>query len=133
MRWLVMLAGLLAIVLPLLNNSFSKKSKLPGLVFMIVCDIQLLLGLILYFGSSAFGIKAFDAGMSHVIKSPEIRKITVEHFILMLIAVALVHIGYKKIKSMTDQTEIKSASMKFFGIALALILLGIPWFRLSGM
>jgi hypothetical protein len=130
MRWLVMLAGFLAIVLPLLNSSFSKKSKLPGLVFMIVCDIQLLLGLILYFGPSALGIKAFNAGMSHVMKTPEIRKITIEHFVLMLIAIALVHIGYKKIKAMTNQAEIKSASMKFFGIALTLILLGIPWFRL---
>lgn len=80
-RWLVLVAGILAILIPLLNNSISKSSKLPGLVFMIFCDIQLLVGLMLYFGDSPFGLKAFSEGMGHVMKTGFLRKIAVEHFI----------------------------------------------------
>ena len=129
-RWLVLVAGLLAIVIPLLNNSVSKSSKLPGLVFMIFCDIQLLVGLLLYFGDSPFGIKAFSEGMGHVMKTGEIRKIAVEHFVLMLAAITLVHIGYSKVKNSDTAAKVKKTSLIFFGIALLLILAGIPWGRL---
>jgi hypothetical protein len=129
-RWLVLVAGLLAIIIPLLNNSVSKSSKLPGLVFMIFCDIQLLVGLILYFGDSPFGIKAFSEGMGHVMKTGEIRKIAVEHFVLMLAAITLVHVGYSKVKNSDTAAKVKKTSLIFFGIALVLILAGIPWGRL---
>jgi len=129
-RWLVLVAGLLAIVIPLLNNSVSKSSKLPGLVFMIFCDIQLLVGLMLYFGDSPFGIKAFSEGMGHVMKTGEIRKIAVEHFVLMLAAITLVHVGYSKVKNSDTAAKVKKTSLIFFGIALVLILAGIPWGRL---
>ena len=129
-RWLVLVAGLMAIVIPLLNNSVSKSSKLPGLVFMIFCDIQLLVGLLLYFGDSPFGIKAFSEGMGHVMKTGEIRKIAVEHFVLMLAAITLVHVGYSKVKNSDTAAKVKKTSLIFFGIALVLILAGIPWGRL---
>lgn len=129
-RWLVLVAGLMAIVIPLLNNSVSKSSKLPGLVFIIFCDIQLLVGLLLYFGDSPFGIKAFSEGMGHVMKTGEIRKIAVEHFVLMLAAITLVHVGYSKVKNSDTAAKVKKTSLIFFGIALLLILAGIPWGRL---
>lgn len=128
-RWLMLLSAILAIVLPAINSQHSSKSKLPALVFMILCDIQLLLGLTLYFGLSPLGIDSFSEGMSRVMKTPEIRKITIEHFALMLIAIAFVHIGYSKIKKATNQDQVKKLSYKFFGIAIALMLLGFPWFR----
>jgi hypothetical protein len=129
-RWLVLVAGLMAIIIPLLNKSVSKSSKLPGLVFMIFCDIQLLVGLILYFGESPFGINAFSEGMGHVMKTGEIRKIAVEHFVLMLAAITLVHIGYFKVKKSDTAAKVKKTSLIFFGISLLLILAGIPWGRL---
>lgn len=129
-RWLVFVAAAFAILMPLLNQSAGKQSKLPGLIFMIICDVQLLMGLMLYFGESPFGIKAFAEGMGHVMKTGELRKIAVEHFTLMLAAIALVHIGYSKVKRATNAAEVKKASMVFFGIALLLILAGIPWARL---
>ena len=129
-RWLVLVAGLMAIIIPLLNKSVSKSSKLPGLAFMIFCDIQLLVGLILYFGESPFGINAFSEGMGHVMKTSEIRKIAVEHFVLMLAAITLVHIGYFKVKNADAVAKVKKNSLIFFGISLLLILAGIPWGRL---
>lgn len=131
-RWLVFIFALVAIVLPFINqnDTISKKSKLPALIFMIVVDIQLLIGLILYFKFSPFGWSAFGEGMSYVMKNSEIRKIAVEHFTLMIFAWIMVHIGYSKVKKASSGAQIKKQSLIFFGIALVLILAGIPWARL---
>jgi len=134
MRWLVMIGAVLAIMLPYFNapdKAIDKKSKLPALFFMIICDVQLLIGLLLYFVYSGFGIKAFqNMGMGEVMKNADVRKIAVEHLILMLLAIILVHIGYSKIKAAADAASLKKKSLVFFGIALVLILAGIPWARL---
>lgn len=129
-RWLVLLTAAIAIIMPFINNSVSKKSKLPGLAFMIICDIQLLMGLTLYFSLSPLGLQAFDQGMAFVMKNAEVRKIAVEHFILMLGAIALTHIGYAKLKKATEASAVKKISLIFFGLSLVLILAGIPWAKL---
>lgn len=132
LRWLVLVTALLAISMPFVNSNaeISKKSKLPALAFMIICDIQLLIGLILYFVYSPFGISAFENGMSFVMKNSMIRKIAVEHLVLMLLALALVHIGYAKAKRAPDNAQLRKISTRFFGIALIVILSAIPWARL---
>jgi hypothetical protein len=131
-RWLVLLAGILAMVLPVLSNNstVSKKDKLPALFFMIMCDIQLLLGSLLYFKYSGYGISAFNNGVGAVMKNAELRKIAVEHVVLMLVALVLVHIGYSKVKKVMALDKLKRTSLIYFGIALVLILAGIPWNRL---
>jgi heme A synthase len=128
-RWLVLVAALAAIIIPILNAKSGKIQKLPALLFLIFCDIQLLAGLMLYFGESPFGIAAFENGMGHVMKTGQLRKIAVEHFTLMLIALTLVHIGYSKFKKAENSEKAKKVSLVFFGIALILILAGIPWVR----
>ena len=119
-------------VLPILNNNttVSKKDKLPALFLMIMCDIQLLLGSVLYFKYSGYGISAFNNGVGAVMKNAELRKIAVEHVVLMLIALVLVHIGYSKVKKVMELDKLKRTSLIYFGIALVLILAGIPWNRL---
>lgn len=131
-RWLVLLAGILAMVLPILNNSttLTKKDRLPALFLMIICDIQLLIGLALYFKYSGYGLSAFNNGVGAVMKNAELRKIAVEHLVLMLVALVLVHIGYSKIKRLIETEKLKRISLIYFGIALVLILAGIPWNRL---
>lgn len=129
-RWLVLVAAVFAVLIPLLNGKSGKINKVPALVFLIACDLQLLLGLSLYFGESPFGLKAFENGMAHVMKTGDIRKIAVEHLVLMLSAITLVHIGYSKFKKSADAAAARKTSLIFFGIALVLILAGIPWNRL---
>lgn len=131
-RWLVLLAGILALVLPIIksDSTVSKKDKLPALFFMIMCDIQLLIGSLLYFKYSGYGISAFNNGVGAVMKNAELRKIAVEHAVLMLLALVLVHIGYSKVKKVMELDKLKRISLIYFGIALVLILAGIPWNRL---
>ncbi|NQW43398.1 MAG: cytochrome B [Bacteroidetes bacterium] len=130
-RWLVLVTAVVAIVLPFENNktAIGKKDKLPALAFMIMCDVQLLMGLILYFVYSAMGFEAFSSGMKTVMSTAPIRKIAVEHFVMMLAAITLVHIGYAKLKKATDVSKFKKIGLIYFGIALVLILAGIPWDR----
>ena len=128
-RWLVLIAAVAALVIPLINSGNGKSSKMPGLAFMILCDIQLLAGLLLYFVYSPFGVQAFSEGMGHVMQNASIRKIAVEHFTMMIAAIVLVHIGYSKIKKADSASSVKRSSLIFFGIALILILAGIPWVR----
>ncbi len=131
-RWLVLLGGILAIALPFIsnNNTITKRDKLPALFFMIICDIQLVIGLALYFKYSGYGVSAFNNGMGDVMKNADIRKIAVEHFGLMIIAFTFVHIGYFKIKKISAITKLKKISLIFFGLAIVLILAAIPWNRI---
>ncbi len=131
-RWLVLLGGILALVLPFItnNDNITKKDKLPALFFMIICDIQLLIGLLLYFKFSGYGVSAFNSGVGNVMKNDDLRKIAVEHFALMMIAFTFVHIGYAKIKKATEIGRIKRVSLIFFGIAIVLILAAVPWGRI---
>ena len=128
--WLILFSAVAALLLPFAGSRFSSKSKLPALFFMICCDIQLLMGLLLYFSLSPLGIQAFKENeMSVIMKTPGIRKITIEHLVLMLLGILFVHLGYSKIKRATEQSEVRKLTLKFMGIAIVLFLLGIPWFR----
>lgn len=128
-RWLVLVAGLAAIIIPYLNNGQGKRVRTPALAFLIICDVQLLLGLMLYFGESPFGVNAFSNGIGEVMKTAVLRKIAVEHFVIMLLAIVLVHIGYTRIKRTTKPEFIKKNGLIFFTSAMVLILAGIPWMR----
>src|SRR6185369_11336640 len=97
------------------NGNVTKKNKLPALFFMIICDIQLVIGLALYFKYSGYGISAFQNGVGNVMKNADLRKIAIEHFILMILAITFVHIGYAKIKKALDVPRIKKVSLIFFG------------------
>jgi len=132
LRWLVLIFGVFAIVLPLINQNeeITKKQKLPALLFLISMELQFVLGFILYFFLSPLGLDAFSQGMGHVMKTAEIRKIAVEHFTLMISAWIIVHIGYKKVKNAVNGMALKKASLVYFGICLALILAGIPWAKM---
>lgn len=109
------------------KKPWSKIQKIVSLVFMIVIDIQATLGLILYFGFSNSGIKAFSNPNINVMKNDAIRKIAVEHLILMLLAWILVHIGYSKIKNSSNPNK---STLIYYGLSILLILLGIPWDRI---
>jgi hypothetical protein len=128
----VLLGGILALVLPFITNNenITKKDKLPALFFMIICDIQLIIGLALYFKYSGYGVSAFNNGVGNVMKNDDLRKIAVEHFALMIIAFTFVHIGYAKIKKSMELARIKRVSLIYFGIAIILILAAVPWNRI---
>lgn len=125
LRWVVLLLLILAIF-----NAFSKKGKgvewtdkdkKITLFAMIFTHVQLLIGLVLYFMSP---LVQFSEGF---MKNPVYRFYSVEHITTMLIAIALITIGYSKSKRATESVKKFKTVATFYLIGLILILAGIPW------
>jgi hypothetical protein len=129
LRWALLLAGIWAVIRSLRGvtgkTPFTAADSKAGLFFMIFCDLQLLVGLILFFVSPLS--KAGMADMGAAMKSPVLRFFTVEHTTMAIIAIALVHIGKSKIKKAATDAQKHKLGLIFFGLALIFILALIPW------
>jgi hypothetical protein len=131
LRWVILLLALIAIfraVSGMLGKKpFTSADRKVGLFLMIFSDTMLLIGLYLWaFGDR--GLKMIQSvGMGGVMKDPVLRFYAIEHFISMLIALALVHIGKGVAKkNISDQAKHKR-TLLFFGLALLVMLISIPW------
>ena len=128
LRWGVLIFGLWTLI-NALTGVFSKRTytandNRSNLLFMIFCDIQLLVGLILYFTNSWFD-RLKDLGNN--MKDPVTRFFTMEHMSLMILAWILVHVGRASVKRANTDTAKHNRMLIFFGIAILLILISIPW------
>jgi uncharacterized membrane protein YphA (DoxX/SURF4 family) len=135
MRWAVLLLGfwvIISAVTGLLHKrNYTNTDNKANLFFMISCDIQLLAGLLLYFSSWFEYVKDNTA---EVMKNASLRFFAIEHFIMMLIAWLLVHIGRSMVKRSDNDRQKHKRSLIYFGIAMLLILAMIPWpFRQAGI
>ena len=103
LRWVALVLGVVTTIAALVgrgSNSAPAADRL-GLFFMIVLDVQLLLGLLLYFALSpvtAAAFKDFGAAM----RDPALRFWAVEHAATMLLAVILAHVGNVLARKATD-------------------------------
>jgi uncharacterized membrane protein YozB (DUF420 family) len=125
LRWVVLVLLIYAII-----NAFGKKGngsewtnkdKKITLFAMIFTHIQLLIGLVLYFISP---LVSFSEGF---MKNPVYRFYSVEHISLMLVAIALITVGYSKTKRAAESAKKFKAVSTFYLIGLILILVSIPW------
>jgi hypothetical protein len=92
--------------------------------FMLSMDIQLLIGLGLYFSGVWFDqLKHLGDAM----KDTNLRFFTMEHELMMIIAWILVHVGRVMVKKSSLSSSKFTKSLLFFGIALLLILIATPW------
>jgi len=136
LRWAVLLFGVWAVI-GALSAVVSKKEYKNGdnkisLFFMICCDIQLLVGLVLYFTGIWFD--KVKSGMGAVMKDPVERFFAVEHALMMIIAWLLVHVGRSMVKRADTDAQKHKRTLIYFGIALIIILAMIPWpFRQMGI
>lgn len=101
----------------------EKKFKLVKLSF-ILTHVQLLVGLILFFASPK--VQAMLDDMSLVSANKELRFFGMEHPLQMVIAIALLTIGYIKAKKLSGVAQSKTI-MIYWIIALSLIFISIPW------
>ncbi len=134
LRWAVLIFGLLTVLNALTGifkkRPFTESDNKSNLFFMISCDIQLLLGLILYFGNGWFDkLKNF----SEYKANGAVRFFIMEHLSMMLLAWVLVHVGRVAVKKAGTDAAKHKKMLLFFGLALLLILAAIPWpFREAG-
>lgn len=132
LRWLVLLALLISIVLAFSGwigrSEWKKSDKLSGLFLMIFMDLQLLIGLVLYAFVSPITQAAFN-NFGGAMKNADLRFYAVEHFIMMLLALILIHIGRAKTKKSVASWKRHRSAAIFYTISLLIILAGIPWDR----
>src|SRR5580658_9175085 len=131
LRWVILVLLVVAIVKSYngmtAGRSYSESDRKVGLFLMISAHTTLLLGLLLWF-FGAFGLALVeDPGMGVVMKNAVMRYWVVEHFVGLLIAIALITIGRGVAKkSIPDSTKFKRAFWLFL-VALIIILATVPW------
>ncbi len=131
-RWLVLLALVFAVVLAF-SGWFGKREwkiqdKLTGLLLTIFMDIQFLIGIILYAFVSPVTKSAF-ADFGAAMKNADLRFYAVEHILMMVVALAVIHIGRARTKKAATPVQKHRAAAIFYSIGLILILSAIPWDR----
>ena len=131
-RWLVLITLVLAVIFAFTGwfgkTGWTKKDKLTGLLLTIFMDIQFLIGIILYAFVSPITKAAFtDFGAA--MKNADLRFYAVEHILMMVIALALVHIGRSKSKKTKTSVKQHRIAAIFYSLSLILILAAIPWDR----
>jgi len=106
------------------KRSYTAADSRSNFFFMLSCDIQLLLGLVLYYTNSWYeGFKE----MSNTMKDAPRRFFTMEHEVLMIIALILVHVGRVSVKKAATPAVKHKRTVLFFGLGIVLILAAIPW------
>ncbi len=129
LRWIILLLLLVALYKSFADRraAFTTGHQKTGLFLMICCDFMLLIGLYQWI-TGPWGLKSIRAnGMSAVMKEPVLRFFAVEHLVGMLIAISLVHIGYSYSKKAVPDAVKHRRTMLFYGLALLVILISIPW------
>jgi hypothetical protein len=129
LRWVVILAGLVAFVRAA-SGASGRKSWRPsddraGFWFVVALDIQVTLGLAMYFFMSPITTEALKH-LGEVMKNPALRYWAIEHPFGMLLAIALAHIGRARARKADSFRRHRVAAI-FFGLALLAILASIPW------
>lgn len=134
-RWLVFIALLGAIFMAwkgAISSSSAPLQRRLNLVTLILTDIQLTLGLVLYFFLSPItisGISNFGAAM----KNSELRFFTVEHIFSGIIFVVLVHVAKVVFQKNDESRKSFRKTAIYYTLAFLFLLLTIPWpFRQIG-
>jgi heme A synthase len=109
------------------DKEFDPKDFRISLFALITMHIQLLIGIILFFTKDYFSTIQEIGGMGELMANKALRNLIVEHPTTMIIATALVTIGYSKHKKkLVSKPKFKMLAI-FYSIALALVLYMIPW------
>ena len=129
LRWLVLLAAVNAVARAA-GGARSGRSWLPadekaGRWFVILFDLQFLIGLVLYVALSPQTQIAFN-DFGAALRDSLLRFWAVEHIAGMVAAAALLHIGRARARKAAEVRRHRTAAI-FFGLALLLMLLSIPW------
>ena len=128
MRWAVLLFGLWTLFSAMSGviskRNYTEADSRSNFFFMLSCDIQLLIGLVLYF-TNGWSERLKDLGNN--MKDANSRFFTMEHSLLMIIALVLVHAGRVSVKKAPTPAAKHKRTLLFFGLAIVLILVAIPW------
>jgi uncharacterized membrane protein YozB (DUF420 family) len=132
LRWVIVILAIVALYRAyrgwLGNGAWTEADRKTGLFFTISMDVQLLLGLILYFALSPLTQAALD-DFGAAMGSAELRFFALEHLLYMLLALVLAHVGNGGARRFEEATKKHRWAAILFSLAVLAILLGMPWAR----
>ncbi|MFM8322045.1 MAG: hypothetical protein ACKOC5_14125 [Chloroflexota bacterium] len=130
-RWAAIILGIVAFGLALASwlgtRPWSEQNRKFGSFFGIAVDIQLLLGLLLYFTSPLVmgALQNLGAAMGNAGQ----RFFAVEHPTFMVLGVVFAHLGTALPRRQSDPKKKAMRAALFIGLAVLFILAGTPWDR----
>lgn len=128
-RWLVLAALLYCIISAVLgllkNKPYSRLDNIVRSASSGLSHLQLLMGMVLYMKSPV--TKFFMQHPSEGFKYPDVTFFGLIHITLMLTSVVLITIGAAKARRKTEDADKHKAILIWFGIALLIIFIAIPW------
>lgn len=128
-RYIVLVLFIYAIIWAFIgwlgNRPYSNGNRLTNLFAMISAHTQLLIGIVLYFLSP---LVAFN---STTMKDPVTRYFTVEHWVMMVIAIAIITIGHSKSKKLTVPQDKHKIIALFYTLALLIIIVALAAGKIS--
>ena len=127
-RWIALIA-VVGTALAALRGKVAGSNSLAdrwGMVAMMALDIQLLLGILLYFVASP-NMQAILENFGGAMKDPGLRFWAVEHTASMFAAIALAHVGRVLARKAATPAAKRTRLLICFGLAAVLIIIGMPW------
>jgi hypothetical protein len=130
LRWVIVISALYALIRIfkglLQKQSWQAADSKAVTFFSIFLDIQLLVGMLLYFVFSDLTKAAF-ADFGAAMGNSILRFFTIEHTLMMVIAIVLAHLSAAVgKKDLSDDKKFKRAAI-FITLAFLFLLAGIPW------
>ena len=125
LRWSALIAGAGATVMAFTDRD-GRRADRWGLALTIALDLQMLVGLALYFLMSPItreALRDFGSAMSN----PGLRYFAVEHATMMIAAVVLAHVGRVLARKAPTPAARRTRLLICFGLSTALMVLGTPW------
>jgi uncharacterized membrane protein len=128
LAYLALLALVLVIIWALVGalsgRDFQEKDRKIALIAFILCHIQLLVGLILYFVSPlGYSLLAGGGAMADATA----RLTALEHPLINILAIVLISVGFIRAKNLESSTAKFRSIFMMYAVGLVLILSRIPW------
>ncbi len=128
-RWVIVVFAVLTLVNAFRGwfgkKSFTQKDGKNLFFYTRFFEIQIILGLILMF-TKGWG-KVMVTGGAEVMSNSALRFFAIEHWVIMLLALILAHIGGAQVKKASDSLKKFRRTAIWTLVSILLVLAAIPW------
>jgi len=130
LRWLVVIAAVYALLRTLLGwlgrKEWQAADDKAGMFFGGMMDLQVLVGLLLYFLASPITLAALQ-NFGGAMSNGTARFFAVEHVLMMIIAMVLSHVGRAQSKKANGSAGKFKRAFVWYALAVLFLLVAIPW------
>ena len=109
--------GLALVIALIQKGNYAAFQRLGGLALLILMDLQLLVGIVLY-------------GLQQRWSVPDILR-SYEHPFQMIVAIAVFHVGYRQVRVAPNQQSKLRTGLLWMSVSV--IILGVGLFRIKGL